>query len=167
MTDIPNELTDEFYAALGRVVARWSYVEHFIDLCVAVIYQNYDCKHIAHKQQIPTSMKPKLTFLKNALNEPSLMPFRNDGLALISRVYPLKEIRDKMVHSVFSEINLKSYEFIKFNYTKEMHNPYKLLFTLSDYLEVERKLTQLAVDLTFYCDRLVNPLLPPGLFPQL
>ncbi len=167
MVDLYNELPDEYYSALGKVVAQWSYVEHLLDLCVAVIYHSYDGKRIVYKQEIPVSMKPKLKFLRDALKLPSLSNFRNDGLALLSRVSPLKDKRDKMVHSIFIEINLKSFELIKVNYTKEMHNLNKLNFNLSEYLEVEKKLKGLAIDLALYCDRLSNPLLPPGLFPQL
>lgn len=40
-------------------------------------------------------------------------------------------------------------------------NPFSL------FSEAEKTMKVLAVDLAFYCDHLVNPLLPQGLFPQL
>jgi hypothetical protein len=140
-----SEDYEPLYSALGKIVYAWAYLENIIDICVDIVYHVYGGNSIAHRQEIPRSLRIKIDFLKKSLKTiTQLKQYKTEGLALINRVTPLSNLRHDMIHSIcYGEFD-NSYAFTKYDYGKTDYKIRDLEFTLDDYLQVGNKMMDLA-----------------------
>jgi len=144
MTHFLEDL-EPLYSALGKIVYAWAYLENIIDICVDIVYHVYGGNSIAHRQEIPRSLRMKIDFLKNSFKTiTQLNQYKTKGLALIHSVIPLSNQRHDMIHSICHGGNNNSYDFTKYDYEKYRHTIRDLRFTIDDYLQIGNKMMDLA-----------------------
>ena len=131
-----EEIPIALYVVVGRIVVSWAYLEMAVDQCVIIAHKGCGGNNI--EQDIPKTLKQKIKFLKKSFSElKSLSKFKDEGLALTSRVADFAEERHRLAHGAFVGIDPKigSYKFVKLDYNK---TTFKALTSRRTFLELDQ-----------------------------
>jgi hypothetical protein len=161
LSDRSDENLNKLYHAIGIIVIWWSYIEQWIDMIVAFIYQHNDGKQFAPKEEIPVSFRNKIKFIRKSLqNLSNLSPIAKDGLILMEKAMLLSKRRHDIIHSTPAKIDQDLYEFNKTDYTINKHVYRTVKFTISDFRQLEIEMTALASELIYYMRDLAHLITP-------
>jgi hypothetical protein len=154
LTDPPDDLK-QLYCAIGRLVTNWALVEYTLDMCIAIIFSSYWGSEL-NNYEMPVTLKKKIIFWRKALkNIDSLLPFKDEGLELITKVSNLKNKRHDMVHSILIDSKPNSFDFRKFNY--KMDGEIKIPHVkINDLLQTGNKMLVLVEELSHFFRRLLR-----------
>ena len=145
----------EFYAychAVGFIVVTWAYIEHILDMTIAIIYQN--CGGNIVQDELPRNLTRKIGFVKRALRKIDILePHKAEGLALMSRIASLKQRRHDPVHGAITSLSAKDgvFNLKRLEAKGTMHEVHDVTFDLNQFPSFAKELTDLAKDLMQYC----------------
>ena len=88
-----------YYAAVGGFTTSWAGLEMSLDYANTIIMAFAKGHEI--QDDLPISLKPKITFFRKAHSRlADISTFKDEGLALASRVTALVAIRHDMIHGI-------------------------------------------------------------------
>lgn len=157
---LPADFTNNAARAVGQLVVGWAFVESMLDMCIAVVYQTLDCKHI--EPEIPRSTERKVEFLKKAIKtHRKLTRFQND-LSLLSSAKALANMRHTVVHGYISEYDDRTGTilFVMLDAKPKMHHAVRRKLSFRTMLAAGGRCHALASALHDLAERLVKALVP-------
>lgn len=91
--------------AFGLVGIQWGIAEQQLDLCVANIWQDFDCRHHTKNNKIPMMLKPKLEFLRKCFaTTQELQPYQALAESVFTEFDRLSGLRHDMTHGAIAAL---------------------------------------------------------------
>jgi hypothetical protein len=151
--NLPATEPISLYTSVGRMVMTWTYVEASLDAIVALLFQKFGGKEI--EQEVPRSLKKKVTFIKRCLKLPALLPFGEEGASLMREVSALADTRHLIAHGTFMtwphEFGETRLKLKMFQYQAKFHKVEDKDTTLKELDDASLKAISLAVILIDWC----------------
>ena len=173
MSEVSFDPTDEDirYVAdlcqcIGYVVVNWSLVENQLDNCVNVAFNNCGGSVFQKGSGVPRSLKPKIAFLRRCFRRlTELAEFRDDGLALLTRVSGASKRRHELMRGSLVELRPEpitgAFKFRQIGYDGDIHTLREFTLTPSDFRELGSIPPDLVGDATAFAQRLGDKWRPP------
>jgi hypothetical protein len=151
---------------IGYVVVHWSMLENQLDNCVNVTFNNCGGSVFQNGRGVPQSLKPKIAFLRRCFRTlSSLVEFRTDAVALLSRISSASKRRHELMHG--SLIDLKpdpttgAFRFRHVGYDGDFHTIREFSLTPNDFQAFASTLPDLVGDAIAFAQKLGDKFLGP------
>ena len=102
LTELPQEVHDALYPAVGSLIIYWSLLEQSIESWVHLIY-HHPGGNMGWEKTFPFVFRRKVTFLRMRFSDfPAIDTLASDGLALLAEIEAAATKRDIFVHGALS-----------------------------------------------------------------
>lgn len=146
---------------------QWGQAEQSLDLCVAMLWHEFNARNSGKKQRIPMMLAPKITFLREAFDSiPELALLKQQAGAVFDEFDRLGNLRDDMTHGAVVALEPIGGCFVlnKLDIRDGFHHVREVKIPIADYPKLAGDLVALgrnAHGLGVAITRIRHPAVPP------
>jgi hypothetical protein len=148
--------------AIGFVVIDWALIEQQIDNWVNVSFNNCGGNSVRGYENVPHSLKRKITFLKQSFKTlPLLAPYASEGRNLLTRISTLSPKRHELVHGAIISLDSAGgvFKYRMVGYRLQQHTLREFEFNIRDAPTLEKTLSALLTEAISFSQKLANAFL--------
>ena len=160
-TEIPGEILESLYPAIGALILNWALLESVIEKWVAVIY--HEANGIVIRRKLPRMWGQKVKFIRQCFDElPVLSPWKDWGLSYLDRAEALVTVRHTVTHGALAgyDRSKNALLFIRLDLDQEkkIHVSFEEYLSIPNILNAGTESTELCHSSALLCRHMLDTL---------